>query len=229
MGAPLSNKLQVQEYLNSANISNDDVDYYLNITGLLWPEIRTGQEDYCGIPIQRIRSSFQLAHGCLSLIICLVGVVVNILNIVVLSQKELRRNNINRILCSLAVADFLLMSEYIPFTCHMYLFPQRSLDVFYSYPWAVFVLFHAHFTLVSNLLTLTPAHRKKIHFQTFVPTRISIRVLLCTNSSLFLLHSTCISQEVYRATYKEYGRSRRNQGKAEASTGEWVRFLPFIF
>ena len=204
MGAPLSNKLQVQEYLNSANISNDDVDYYLNITGLLWPEIRTGQEDYCGIPIQRIRSSFQLAHGCLSLIICLVGVVVNILNIVVLSQKELRRNNINRILCSLA-------------------------DVFYSYPWAVFVLFHAHFTLVSNLLTLTPAHRKKIHFQTFVPTRISIRVLLCTNSSLFLLHSTCISQEVYRATYKEYGRSRRNQGRAEASTGEWVRFLPFIF
>lgn len=134
--------------LNSANITEEDLDYYLDVTGRL-PNINpTVTEDYCGIPIQRIRSSFQLTHGCLSLITCVIGVVVNILNIVVLSQKEMRRNNINRILCSLAAADFLLMLEYVPFTCHMYLAPQRSLEEFYSYPWAVFVLFHAHFTLV---------------------------------------------------------------------------------
>ncbi|EFX79023.1 putative neuropeptide G protein-coupled receptor, partial [Daphnia pulex] len=93
-------------------------------------------------------------HGILSLIICLAGCLANIVNIVVLSRRELRRNAINRILCSLAVADFLLMLEYIPFACHMYLFPGRSLQTRYSYPWAVFVLFHAHFTLVAHTVSI---------------------------------------------------------------------------
>lgn len=140
----------LKEYFNSANITEDDLDYFLNYTdkfangGLL-----DGEMDYCGMGLRKIRRSVQLVHGCLSLLLCLAGCLANILNIIVLSQKELSRAPINRILCGLAVADFLLMFEYIPFACHMYLFPARSLQSFYSYPWAAFVLFHAHFTLVS--------------------------------------------------------------------------------
>lgn len=168
-----SKTLRLQEYLHSANITDDDLDYYFNYTGLLpatvlvqqpggtlvggvaagseeGATVEPNEYDYsgCGLGLHKIRSSVQLIHGCLSLIICLAGCLANIVNIVVLSRRELRRNAINRILCSLAVADFLLMLEYIPFACHMYLFPGRTLQAFYSYPWAVFVLFHAHFTLV---------------------------------------------------------------------------------
>lgn len=180
----ISRTLQLQEYLHSANITEDDLDYYFNYTGLLpagvlvqqtgtimvtgptvlggGGDVLTGDDPVvetvdgayagCGLGLHKIRRSVHLVHGFLSLIICVAGCLANIVNIVVLSRRELRRNAINRILCSLAVADFLLMLEYIPFACHMYLFPGRSLQSFYSYPWAVFVLFHAHFTLVSNNL-----------------------------------------------------------------------------
>lgn len=172
----LSRTLRLQEYLHSANITEEDLDYYFNYTGLLsagilvQQSVPTGGPDVdnglsgendtsliesvdgayagCGMGLHKIRQSVHLVHGILSLIICLAGCLANIVNIIVLSRRELRRNAINRILCSLAVADFLLMLEYIPFACHMYLFPGRSVKSFYSYPWAVFVLFHAHFTLV---------------------------------------------------------------------------------
>lgn len=177
-----SRTLRLQEYLHSANITEDDLDYYLNYTGLLPATVlvqqpggtlaaggeegaqpESSEYDYsgCGLGLHKIRSSVQLVHGCLSLAICLAGCLANIVNIVVLSRRELRRNAINRILCSLAVADFLLMLEYIPFACHMYLFPGRTLQAFYSYPWAVFVLFHAHFTLVNlsrRLVLSGPSH-----------------------------------------------------------------------
>ncbi len=182
----ISHTLRLQEYFHSANITEDDLDYYINYTGLLptgvmiqkpgtmgvTPTVLSGDiltgtaggggvggddavievvdaaYDGCGMGLHKIRPSVHLVHGVLSLIICVAGCLANIVNIVVLSRRELRRNAINRILCSLAVADFLLMLEYIPFACHMYLFPGRSLESFYTYPWAVFVLFHAHFTLV---------------------------------------------------------------------------------
>lgn len=185
----ISHTLRLQEYFHSANITEDDLDYYINYTGLLptgvmiqkpgtmgvTPTVLSGDiltgtagggggggggvddavvevvdaaYDGCGMGLHKIRPSVHLVHGVLSLIICVAGCLANIVNIVVLSRRELRRNAINRILCSLAVADFLLMLEYIPFACHMYLFPGRSLETFYTYPWAVFVLFHAHFTLV---------------------------------------------------------------------------------
>ena len=39
--------------------------------------------------------------------------------------KEMRGNPINLILFSIAVADILLMLEYIPFTVHMYILMQN--------------------------------------------------------------------------------------------------------
>lgn len=165
-----SHTLQLKEFLlEKANITDDDLDYFFNYTVVLVQKTETvtsstivglgsdvsdsdepdpmdGSYTGCGMGLHK--PSVHLVHGILSLIICLAGCLANIVNIVVLSRRELRRNAINRILCSLAVADFLLMLEYIPFACHMYLFPGRSLQTRYSYSWAVFVLFHAHFTLV---------------------------------------------------------------------------------
>lgn len=121
-----SNSLRLHELLN---ITDEDLDYYLNYTVLLTHSVGgtliiptdTADEDFtdsglvvaddyagCGLGLHKIRRSVHLVHGFLSLIICVAGCLANVVNILVLSRRELRRTAINRILCSLAVADFVI-------------------------------------------------------------------------------------------------------------------------
>lgn len=55
--------------------------------------------------------------------ICIFGTIANILNIIVLTRKDMSKTPINTILKWLAVADMFLMIEYIPFSIYMYIFP----------------------------------------------------------------------------------------------------------
>lgn len=118
------------------NLTDEDLDYYLNYTVLLHslggtlalpkdPRVIGAEDDLggiveddyagCGLGLHKIRRSVHLIHGFLSLFICLAGCLANVVNIMVLSRRELRRTAINRILCSLAVADFVILSFYILF------------------------------------------------------------------------------------------------------------------
>jgi hypothetical protein len=93
---------------------------------------------------------FQI-HGYVSLVVCLFGLVANCLNIAVLTRREMTSPT-NALLTGLAVADFLVMLEYIPFTCHMYILQSsRTSTALYSYAWATFVLFHSNFAQVIRL------------------------------------------------------------------------------
>ena len=102
-------------------------------------------------------------HGCFALSVCFLGIIFNTLVIIVLMQKTLRSNPINLILSAIAVADCLLLVEYIPFTFHMYLLDEktRHSEERFSYGWGVFLLFHSNFTItihtVSIWLTLSLA------------------------------------------------------------------------
>jgi hypothetical protein len=94
-------------------------------------------------------------HGYVSLVVCLFGSVANSLNIAVLTRREMTSPT-NALLTGLAVADLLVMLEYIPFACHMYM-PQNSWRPAtdqYSYTWAFFVLFHSNFAQVMLLFWL---------------------------------------------------------------------------
>ncbi|KDR23127.1 FMRFamide receptor, partial [Zootermopsis nevadensis] len=94
-------------------------------------------------------------HGYVSLVVCLFGSVANSLNIAVLTRREMTSPT-NALLTGLAVADLLVMLEYIPFACHMYM-PQgawRSATDRYSYPWAAFVLFHSNFAQVCHTVSI---------------------------------------------------------------------------
>lgn len=53
--------------------------------------------------------------------ICFFGTIANILNIVVLTRKDMTKVPINRILKWLSVTDMFVMLEYIPFAFYMYL------------------------------------------------------------------------------------------------------------
>lgn len=95
--------------------------------------------------------SYRDVHGYLSILVCVFGSLANILNICVLTTKEMRWPT-NFILTGLAVADMLVMLEYIPFVCHAY-FQTRVKPYHYSYGWAVYLIFHALYTQVFHFIS----------------------------------------------------------------------------
>ncbi|XP_073943919.1 G-protein coupled receptor dmsr-1-like [Choristoneura fumiferana] len=105
------------------------------------------------------RDVFAQIHGYIALVICVLGSVANSVNIAVLSRKEMASST-NSILTGLAVADLLVMIDYIPFACLIYvkIGSEQSRN---SYASAVFVYFHSIFSqtfhTISIWLTITLA------------------------------------------------------------------------
>ena len=66
--------------------------------------------------LESVKDGYLPYHGVLAMIVCSIGAVFNLLNIMVLTHKNMRPNPINLILTSIAVADLLVMLEYISFT-----------------------------------------------------------------------------------------------------------------
>lgn len=101
---------------------------------------------YCDF--QAFANNYEQIHGPVSLFVCFFGSIANVLNICVLTTKEMRSPT-NLILTGLAVADLLVMLEYIPFTYNRYIDVDKKLySHFFSYEWAVFTKFHAIFSQV---------------------------------------------------------------------------------
>lgn len=114
---------------------------------------------YClpgGLDFQRV---YVRVHGYIALMICLLGSIANSVNIAVLSRKEMITST-NSILTALAVADLLVMLDYVPFALHIYIKIGANLNR-NSYAWAVFVYFHSIFSqtfhTISIWLTITLA------------------------------------------------------------------------
>jgi hypothetical protein len=125
------------------------------------PESGAGTADvsYCVPGGQVFQSVYVQVHGYIALLICLLGSAANSVNIAVLSRKEMASST-NTILTGLAVADLLVMIEYIPFALHLY----TNIGSEYnrnSYGWAVFIYFHSIFSqtfhTISIWLTITLA------------------------------------------------------------------------
>ncbi|KAM3963000.1 myosuppressin receptor [Aphomia sociella] len=116
-------------------------------------------EAYCVPGGQIFQSVYVQVHGYIALLICLLGSAANSVNIAVLSRKEMASST-NSILTGLAVADLLVMLDYVPFALHIY----TKIGSEYnrnSYGWAVFVYFHSIFSqtfhTISIWLTITLA------------------------------------------------------------------------
>ncbi|XP_028130107.1 G-protein coupled receptor dmsr-1-like [Diabrotica virgifera virgifera] len=106
---------------------------------------------YCNLT--GFQRSYGEIHGPLSIIVCVLGSIANILNICVLTRKEMRCST-NLILTGLAVADLLVMIDYIPFSYHSYFnLDKRKYVSYFSYEWAVFTIFHAHFSQLFHFIS----------------------------------------------------------------------------
>ena len=102
--------------------------------------------------LDTFHTRYVTVHGWASILVCVFGSIANGLNIAVLTRKEMCSPT-NAILTGLAVADLLVMLEYIPYAVHSYLYLRPSRDTF-TYGWTVFVLFHALFAQVFHTISI---------------------------------------------------------------------------
>lgn len=97
---------------------------------------------------------YQPIHGYSASFVCAFGIVANILNIIVLTRKNMISST-NCILSGLAVSDGLTMAAYLPYALHFYCFygvqdsPQRN-----SIASAHFLLFYACFSVVVHTVSI---------------------------------------------------------------------------
>ena len=104
------------------NLSADDYDEYMKQFSASLScnaSLPTTTTLWCSM--EGVRAAYLPYHGTLATMVCVLGTLSNILNILVLAHKDMRTNPINLILTGIAVADCLVMVEYILFTLHMYL------------------------------------------------------------------------------------------------------------
>ncbi|XP_054090637.1 G-protein coupled receptor dmsr-1 [Zeugodacus cucurbitae] len=109
--------------------------------------------DYCTGELYQMLRTYNGVHGYVALLICIFGTIANILNIIVLTKKDMAKAPINKILKWLAIADMFVMIEYIPFASYQYIYMKPG-EKDFSYAWAVFVLFHMHFTQVLHTISI---------------------------------------------------------------------------
>lgn len=106
---------------------------------------------YCNLT--EFSKNYKHVHGYLSVFVCVFGSITNILNLCVLTTKEMRSPT-NLILTGLAAADLLVMLEYIPYVSHSRLDPQpKQSSNYLSYEWAIFIFGHALFTLTAHFIS----------------------------------------------------------------------------
>uniref|UniRef100_A0A1B0BG75 G-protein coupled receptors family 1 profile domain-containing protein n=1 Tax=Glossina palpalis gambiensis TaxID=67801 RepID=A0A1B0BG75_9MUSC len=109
--------------------------------------------DYCKGEFYQLLKAYNSVHGYVALMICIFGTIANILNVIVLTKKDMAKAPINKILKWLAVADMFIMIEYIPFISYQYIYMKPG-EKDLSYAWAVFILFHMHFTQVLHTISI---------------------------------------------------------------------------
>lgn len=95
------------------------------------------------------------SHGYISIIICILGIFLNIINIIVLTRKKMQ-TPINCILTWLAVFDMATMMSYVPFAYHFYCqFPTFSISSEKnSKSWMTFLLVHVNFSATTHTIAI---------------------------------------------------------------------------
>lgn len=107
--------------------------------------------NYCNL--QEFANTYRDIHGYFSILVCVFGSIANVLNICVLTTKEMRWPT-NFILTGLAVADLLVMLDYIPYAIHVYFDPlSRYSANYFIYSWAIYMFFHALFAQVCHFIS----------------------------------------------------------------------------
>ncbi|XP_068912110.1 G-protein coupled receptor dmsr-1-like [Tenebrio molitor] len=156
-----SHNLKLFQAVNSLSDSNDtynltenDLQVLQNLLSVLKHKRNASNfaessqsEENCGGQLRNFAETYaNHYHSYFAIFVCVFGTIANVLNIIVLTRKDTVCAPINRILTALAVADILLMVEYIPYVYYYYMALPKTLD--FPYRGAIYMLFHVHITQI---------------------------------------------------------------------------------
>ena len=112
-------------------------------------------EPYENEVLLNFQSWYSGVHGYLSLMVCIFGIPMNLINVTVLTQKHMR-TPINCILTWLAVSDMLTMMSYVPFATQFYcVYPPWEVSAKKnSLAWMTFMLFHINFSSTTHTVSI---------------------------------------------------------------------------
>lgn len=97
---------------------------------------------------------YQTIHGYFSVIVCVFGIVSNLLNIIVLTRKHMKSPT-NFILTALAIADMLTMSTYPIMAIYLYIITSPQCETNnHSQGWMYFILFHNLFIVTCHNMAM---------------------------------------------------------------------------
>ena len=101
----------------------------------------------------RFSKEYQGVHGYISIVVCIIGVVSNIMNIVVLTRRNMITST-NYILTALAIADMFTMLSYLPYSLYFYCITIP--DYGYGHPkgWIIYLLFNTHFIITTHTIAM---------------------------------------------------------------------------
>lgn len=96
---------------------------------------------------------YQGFHGYISIIVCVFGVIFNIMTVVVLTQKTMITPT-NIILTALAIADMATMTSYLPYALYFYCIAKP--DAYYRHPkgWIVYLLFNTNLIITVHTIAM---------------------------------------------------------------------------
>ncbi|KAI0207167.1 Sex peptide receptor [Lamellibrachia satsuma] len=96
---------------------------------------------------------YQNIHGYVSILVCVFGIIANIMNIVVLTQKNMVSPT-NYLLTALAIADMLTMLSYVPYAFYFYCLSTPDETRKHPLGWIIYLLFHTNFTITSHTIAM---------------------------------------------------------------------------
>lgn len=105
---------------------------------------------YCNL--YDFANSYKDMYGYICILVCVFGSLTNVINICVLTAKEMRWPT-NFILTGLAVADLFVMIDYIPFVVYRNF--MKKDPSYFTYWKALFLMFHVLFSQICHFISCT--------------------------------------------------------------------------
>ncbi|KFD53185.1 hypothetical protein D918_00749 [Trichuris suis] len=103
--------------------------------------------------VDHFQSAYQKIHPYLSSFVCSLGIVLNLVNIVILTRSRMKLCPINVILTAISICDLCVMTTYLMLT-------QAEITDFHvtsptgMFYWAIFVLFHSNASVVLHATSI---------------------------------------------------------------------------
>ena len=112
-------------------------------------------EPYESLVLQNFSAMYGNWHGYITLTICVIGIPLNLVNVTVLTRKNMQ-TPINCILTWLAVSDIATMVSYIPFSVHFYIeHSSNSISATKnSLSWMTFLMVYLNFSATTHTISI---------------------------------------------------------------------------